>query len=78
VWEDVGCAGVTTPALSPHTVTTEEARRLGSIGAVKRHSKNDFMRHPTPLVTCPIRREIWQLYLKGVPLLLWSLLKLKV
>jgi hypothetical protein len=55
VQEDVGCAGVSRPALSPRSVTTEEAKRLGSTGPVKRPSKNDFTRHPTPRTTRPIR-----------------------
>jgi hypothetical protein len=53
-WEDVGCVGVTRPALEPHGVIAEEAKWLGSAGAVKRYSKNNFMRHPTPRTMCPI------------------------
>jgi hypothetical protein len=55
VQEDVGCTGVSRPALSPRGVTTEEAKRLGSTGPVKRPSKNDFTCHPTPRTTRPIR-----------------------
>jgi hypothetical protein len=40
----------------PRGVTAEEAKWLGSANAVKRHSKNDFMRHPTPHTTRPIHR----------------------
>jgi hypothetical protein len=54
VREDVSYTGVTTPTLYPCSVTTEEAKWLGSTGAVKRHSKNDLMRHLTPRMKRPL------------------------
>jgi hypothetical protein len=41
VWEDVGCAGATTRFISPRC-NNQGAKRLGSIGTVKRCCKNDF------------------------------------
>jgi hypothetical protein len=51
-------------ALQPRGVTTEEAKWLGSIGVVKRYSKNDLMRHLTPCTMGHMHRGIWQPYLK--------------
>jgi hypothetical protein len=76
--EDVGCAGATMPALEPHGVTTEEAKRLGSISVVQRHSKNDLTCHQTPHFMCPLHYGIQQPYLKWVPRLSWGLPKLRV
>jgi hypothetical protein len=52
------------PALYPRGVTTKEVKWLGSVGTVKRGSKNDFTRHLTLLVMHPIRRGIQQPYPK--------------
>jgi hypothetical protein len=60
--EDVGCAGATANFIA-HIVITE-AKRLGSAGEVKRHSKNDLTRHPTPRMTRPLHHRIRQLYPK--------------
>jgi hypothetical protein len=76
--EDVGCAGATTPALQPRGVSTEAAKQLGSVGAVKRCSKNDLMCHLIPHMTRPLHHGIWQLYLKCIPQLPWGLPKLRV
>jgi hypothetical protein len=67
VREDVGYAGATTPALLPHSVKTEEAKWLGSVGMVKRHSKNDLMCHLTSRTMCPLHHRIQQSYPKWVP-----------
>jgi hypothetical protein len=56
MWEDVGCAGVTRPALYPHGIIDEEAKRPGSAGTIKRCSKNDFTHHLTPRTMCPTHR----------------------
>jgi hypothetical protein len=42
VWEDVGCTGVTRPALYPWGVKTEGAKRIDPADAVKRCSKNSL------------------------------------
>jgi hypothetical protein len=42
---------------SPHGVTTEEAKRQGLTGAVKRHSKNDFMHHPDSSYDAPFTSQ---------------------
>jgi hypothetical protein len=55
VWEDVGCTGVTRPALYHRSLTAKEAKQLGPADTVKRCRKNDFMRHLTPHTTHPIR-----------------------
>jgi hypothetical protein len=78
VRDDVGYVRVTMPALWPRGVTTEEVSQLGSVGAVKRRSKNDFMHHLTPHVMDPIHHRIQQPYSKWVPQLLWGLSKLRV
>jgi hypothetical protein len=39
MWEGVGCARVTRPALWPHDVVHVEAERLDSTGVGKRRSK---------------------------------------
>jgi hypothetical protein len=67
VREDVVYAGMTTLALYPHGVTTEEAKRLRSAGAVKRCNQNDLTCHPSPHMTRPLNRGIWQPYTKWVP-----------
>jgi hypothetical protein len=50
---------------------------MGSIGAVKRHSKNDFAHHPTPHTMLPIHHGIWKSYLKWASRLPWGLPLLK-
>jgi hypothetical protein len=67
VQKDVCCTGVTKLAIKPHGSTTEEAKWLGPVGAVKRQSKNHFTRHPTVHTTRPIHHRMWQPYLKWVP-----------
>jgi hypothetical protein len=76
VQEDVGCTGATTSFITPWC--SEEAKRLGSVGVVKRHSKNEHMHHPTPHTTHTLHRGIRQLYPKWAPQLPWSLPKLRV
>jgi hypothetical protein len=65
--EDVGCTGVTTPALYTHGVTTVEVKQLDSAGMVKRYSKSDLTYHLTSRMTRPLHHEICQPYLKRVP-----------
>jgi hypothetical protein len=65
------------PLYGPKVWDIEEAKQLGSTGAVKRHSKNNFTSHPTPHTTRPIHRGIQQLSLKWVPWLPWGLPKLR-
>jgi hypothetical protein len=61
-----------------HGVTTKEAKWLGSIGVIKRHSKNNLTRHLTPRMTHPLHRGIQQPYPKWIPRLSWGLPKLWV
>jgi hypothetical protein len=78
VQKDVGCAGATTPTLKPHSVTTEEEKRLGSASMVKRRNKNDLTRHPTPHMMHHLHHEIRQPYPKRVLQLPWGLPKLRI
>jgi hypothetical protein len=60
--EDIGCTGATANFIARIVIT--EAKRLGSAGEVKRHSKNDLTRHATPRTMCPLHHRIRQLYPK--------------
>jgi hypothetical protein len=53
VQEDVGGAGATTSFVDPRSNNQgDKAARL--CGAVKMHSKNELMSHPTPRTTHPL------------------------
>jgi hypothetical protein len=50
----------------------------GFVNAIKRHSKNERMRHLIPQMMCPLHRGIQQLYPKWVSHLSWGLPKIRV
>jgi hypothetical protein len=62
-----------------HGVKTKRAKRMDSIDAVKRHSKNDFYVSSDSSYDAPYSSWVYdQPYPKRVPRLSWSLPKLRV